>query len=132
MSLRPRVPVLLAALAVTVSCSPGIVVEQTGGGQLSEGGRPAAWLTDDGRLAVVVAGSSGCPTEPVEARARDPHHLVVVVRPDEPSGGACTADLSPTTSIIRLPDEISAPPLTVDIRGKGHGVPHTVTVSPAR
>ncbi|MBM7787568.1 hypothetical protein [Tenggerimyces flavus] len=120
---------LLAALAFAVSCSPGIVVEQAEGGRLGGDWRPAAWITDDGHLAVVVAGSSGCPTEPVEVEPLDPHHLVVTVRPDEPSNGAvCTADLVPTTSVIRLPAEISAPPLTVDFRGKGHGVPHSVTL----
>ncbi len=123
-----RVPLLLAALAFTVSCSPSIVVEQTRGGQLSEDGRPGAWITDDGRLAVVVAGSGACPTEPVDVTPFGRHHLVVTVRPDEPIGGGCTADLTPTTSVIRLPDEISAPPLTVDIRGKGHGVPYAVTL----
>jgi hypothetical protein len=120
---------LLALLALTTACSSSIIVEQFRGGRVGDDERPAALLRDDGLLAVITMGSSGCPVEPVAAEARGPHQLVITLRAQEPPAGAvCTADLAPTWSLIRLPSDIAGPPLTVDFRGDESGLPHTVTV----
>lgn len=125
--------VLLAGVAAACSSThvagPGLIVEQSRAAFADQEARPSASLRPDGRLAVVAYGSSGCPTEPVAADARSARHVVVTMRPRRPSGDSvCTADLAATLSVIRLPAVISAPPLTVEFRGEGHGVPRTVTI----
>lgn len=131
--LRGSVLGLVALAALSQSCmSPGLIVEQSRGGRANADGSPLASLRDDGLLAVVTLGSSGCPTEPVAATADGPHRLVVTLRSRRPAGDAvCTDDLAPTRSVIRLPGDISAPPLTVDFRGEGYGVPSVSRVLPS-
>lgn len=76
---------------------------------------------DDSRhLRVVTTGSSSCPVVPTTVRwdARDDVLRIGLSEPgDHP--GACTADISPTTFVVRLPDEApDAPGITVEVDGR--------------
>jgi hypothetical protein len=53
-------------------------------------------------------GSSSCPHLPTSVRADRPGQLLISTAGDLYSGGMCTADLSVTTSIVRLPAGIDS------------------------
>lgn len=82
-----------------------------------------AWL--DGRLDITTWGSGSCPAVPTRLRTRGEHAVEVTISADY--SGACTADLSATTSVVELPSGVAAVgPLTVTVRGKGR---HPLTVT---
>jgi len=58
-----------------------------------------------GQMDVVSFGSSGCPKLPIRLDATAPNVFTVTLSNGEP-GGACTADLAGTTSVIRAPSTI--------------------------
>lgn len=66
-------------------------------------------------LLVMTTGSGSCPTVPVRLEVRAPTE--VEVRLEGRYNGACTDDLGPTTTLVRLPDEVDLTrPLTVILR----------------
>lgn len=76
-----------------------------------------AWAKSGQILFVTTYGSSSCPSV-VEAQiSTGPQRLTLrTSNPDNPGGApqSCTADLSPTTSTVRVPADINpAEPLTV-------------------
>lgn len=66
---------------------------------------------------VVTWGSGSCPNIPRSVTARSPR--LVVIRTFELGGdGACTADLAPTTSVVRLPSSVDdSVPVVVRVDG---------------
>jgi hypothetical protein len=74
------------------------------------------------RLALTLWGSGSCPWVPTAANAIGPTEVRVTVRTVVPSGThrVCTADLSPTTSVIALaPTTSTSGSLTVSLIGLG-------------
>lgn len=85
--------------ADAIATSPGIPF-----GPLPGGGPSAGWLDDGARFAVVLGGSSSCPSFPSSIDVIDKHRLKIGV---STSGGpVCTADLVPRTYVIRTPDGV--------------------------
>lgn len=78
---------------------------------------PAGWAPDvTGRIAIVTYGSGSCPSEPVSF---DRDSTAVLSLWVEYTGDAevCSADMTPTTSIIELPDGFSSV-VTVLVNGE--------------
>ncbi len=64
-----------------------------------------AIIEHDHRLALTLWGSGSCPRLPVSLHALNRHSIEITV--DKKTSGVCTADLGPTTSVIKLdPEEI--------------------------
>ncbi|GGH50999.1 hypothetical protein [Microbacterium album] len=71
----------------------------------------ASWLEDSNRIALVTWGSSACPRVVTAIEARDASTVQLTL---EPSGReVCTADMSPTTHELTLPDDATGRPLTL-------------------
>ena len=92
----------------------------------------AAVAPAEGVLAVTAYGSGSCPTVPVKVRVSSPHVIKVEMNGDYK--GACTADLGPTTTLIKL-DRSSLnfdSDLRVQYSGAGTGStrPRTLTSVP--
>ncbi|MGY1804503.1 hypothetical protein ACI78T_14585 [Blastococcus sp. SYSU D00922] len=78
--------------------------------------RPVSW-TDDGHLSVTAYGSSSCPAGPTRVRATGPQEIEVDIDLLFPDRDPCTADMSPTTTEVELPDGVSPDDeLTVHLR----------------
>lgn len=76
-----------------------------------------SFVTWDGarRLNITTYGSGSCPALPTAVRSKGEHQVVVRTTTRE---GACTADLSPTTSVIALPQGIdTSAAVSVDVDG---------------
>ena len=77
----------------------------------------AGWDSQPGRLRVTTWGSSGCPNLPDVVEAQDGRIEITTVE-YHPQGGGCTADASPTTSVVRVPPGTDPPSrVTVVIDG---------------
>jgi hypothetical protein len=64
--------------------------------------------------------SGGCPEVPTTVRAQGPRHVIIrtVIHDFESGDNACSADLAPTTSLLRLPWRIATDkPFTVRVDG---------------
>jgi hypothetical protein len=59
------------------------------------------WSTDE--IAMVTWGSSGCPDLPTRLAVPAGNRLTVTAQLYDPSHASCSADLAPTTSIIKVP-----------------------------
>jgi hypothetical protein len=75
-------------------------------------------LWRDAVLELTVWGSGTCPPAPVRLVPRPPATVEVTFSTDY--GGACTADLAPTTWVLDLPPAVTgATALHVQVRGAG-------------
>ena len=84
------------------------------------------WSTA-GRMAVVTSGSSSCPGLPIRLDVRANNLLTVTVK--APSSGPCTADLTATTSVIKVPAALDVTKnVTVTIIDGSYGA--TVSLPP--
>lgn len=93
-----------------------------------EPGVSAAWL-DAGTIAVTTWGSSSCATRPVRIERTQEHEVEVRVRRTD-RDDVCTADASPTTSEVALPDGVPTDaPLHVVVDADG-GTEHRLTLQP--
>jgi hypothetical protein len=70
--------------------------------------RPSAAWAGPTSIYLMTWGSSSCPHLPTSVRADRPGQLLISTAGDLYSGGMCTADLSVTTSIVRLPAGIDS------------------------
>ncbi len=61
---------------------------------------PIAIIEHDHRLALTLWGSGSCPRLPVSLHVLNRHSLEITV--GKTTSGVCTADLGPTTSVIKL------------------------------
>lgn len=57
-------------------------------------------------MAVVVWWSSSCPKLPIALKATGDTLTLTLSSGTGPNGEPCTADLAPTTTVIRVPDSI--------------------------
>ena len=84
---------------------------------VSTTGPAAAWAAD-GALQVVTWGSGSCPNLPTSVKADGANHVRVATEEWRPPGSnGCSADLSPTTSTVAVPEGIdvsSAVTVTID------------------
>jgi hypothetical protein len=89
----------------------------------------AVWAAA-GQLAIVAWGSSGCPRLAARLAVVGTNTLLVTMSSAAPpSRVTCTADLAPTTSVLRVPKAIDgAQPVIVQIVDGPYGA--TVTVTP--
>lgn len=87
----------------------------------------AVWGTS-GQVDIVTFGSSGCPKLPIRLDATAPNMFTVTLSNGEP-GGACTADLAPTTSVIRTPSNVE-PTRPVDVTIVDNGTRTKVVLLP--
>jgi hypothetical protein len=88
-----------------------------------------AWVAAD-QIAVTTFGSSSCPKRPVKIERENDHRVRVRVRRTERANG-CNADLSPTTSNVRLPRGLATDaPLEVVIDDGATRSPHLTVRSP--
>jgi hypothetical protein len=128
---RVAIPILVLALAAAaVGCGsvsrrpPSIAATSYPGvpsGAPDESVRRGATLAvwTDGQLALTTWGSGSCPAVPVALTALDASTVEITVSADY-GASPCTADLSPTTSVIDLPDTLTGPgPLTVKVLADG-------------
>ncbi len=75
--------------------------------QVETNGVTITWLSEGNSLAITTTGSSSCPLAPLEFRGAEQEVLVLAID----SGGSelCTADMSPTTSIVERPTKWNIP-----------------------
>jgi hypothetical protein len=85
----------------------------------------AVWMTS-GEIAVVTWGSSGCPDLPTRLAVPAGNRLNVTAELYDPSHVSCSADLTPTTSVIKVPAALS---LTEDVTVTIVDVSYGATVS---
>jgi len=125
-------PLIVAAMVALTGCgSPGVALERYSGvpswfkptSPLDEG--PAAMLDGDGNLTLVTYGSSSCPATVTGIEAQDADTVALSL--DAGSAGVCTADMAPTTHVIRVPDAASARPLTVHVTYTGTPWEYTIS-----
>lgn len=64
----------------------------------------AGWLDGGASFAIVLAGSSSCPSFPSSIEVIDPHTLKLGI--DRRGGTPCSADMAPRTYVINTPAEI--------------------------
>lgn len=76
----------------------------------------AVVMRDEGTIHVTTMGSSSCPAVPIDVTIIDG---VVVVTVGIESDGPCTADYSPTTSVIAIPDEFTEADVDPTVRIEG-------------
>jgi hypothetical protein len=79
-------------------------------------GRVCAAIQPGARLAITLWGSGSCPTLPTSLVVLSPNRVRIVAS-DDWRNATCTADLSPTTSVVVLPRpavDVTSP-LTVDV-----------------
>lgn len=82
---------------------------------------------DSRRINLVTTGSSSCPVLPVRMEW-NPVDDVLLIGLGNPAGRdqPCSADMSPTTSVLRLPSEApDAPDVTVVIDGRSYTIHET-------
>lgn len=124
-------------LTATAALSIGVLVTACSGGGMPEvvlatsravppsavsasaTGPAAAWAAD-GALELVTWGSGFCPNLPTSVEADGTTRVSVKTEEWHPPGTyGCTADLTPTTSTVRVPDGIDVTsPVTVTIDGQ--------------
>jgi hypothetical protein len=81
------------------------------------GATTAVWT--DGTLELVMWGSGSCPAVPVAMTAPDASTVEITVDSDY-GASPCTADMSPTTWVLELPEEVlNATTLTVKVLAEG-------------
>ena len=112
------VPSSASASPMALAHHPG----QPAGAKLVRAPSGLGWMDtaiwgDQHSIAVVTWGSSGCPRYASRADAQSPNAINVQITGDRPpSGVSCTADLSPTTSVVPVPSSINLnDPVTVVI-----------------
>jgi hypothetical protein len=114
-------PVTLALTAVVacgpVACAggetrPKSIAATTYSGLPSDAPTPtspssavAVWTGDT--LELTLWGSGSCPAVPVAMKTPGPATVEITISTDYGGGAACTTDLSPTTSVLRLPDAVA-------------------------
>ncbi|GAB3252452.1 hypothetical protein GCM10027562_12980 [Arthrobacter pigmenti] len=64
----------------------------------------AGWLDGGNKFAIVLAGSSSCPSFPSSIEVVDAHHLVIGT--DRRETDVCSADMAPRTHVLVTPKEI--------------------------
>ncbi len=127
-SVRRWLPARLAVVAVVVALAlvvalvarpPAPVAIETypglpAGADVSPETFEPGWVVDERarRVAVYAAGSSACPLVARDVRA-DGDVVTVTLAPQE--RGACTDDLTWTTSVVAVPDEVDLERLEVDL-----------------
>jgi hypothetical protein len=107
-------PVTLVALALLAGCSatpigdPYVVPldELRAGMDGAQRGAVVLWIDPGERLSLTTFGSSGCPTAPTGVRVDDDTLRISTVLTGQSGGAACSADLSPTSYALDLPDEL--------------------------
>jgi hypothetical protein len=70
----------------------------------SPGSAVAVWTGNT--LELTLWGSGSCPAVPVAMKTVGPAAVEIVISTDY-GNAACTTDLSPTTSVLRLPDAVT-------------------------
>lgn len=122
MGINARLPTLvLMALLVGCSAPPGSIAESE-----HEGGLPqdaivtspsppsqpqaypfpsAGWLNNGDKFAIVLGGSSSCPSFPSSLEVIDEHRMKIGV--STRGGPTCTADMVPRTYVITTPAGIN-------------------------
>lgn len=89
--------------SIAVSASPGVWP-----GTTTTPGQPSArWVERGKTFAVTLWGSGTCPPVPTRVQA-DPAAGQIIVTISEDYKGACTADLGPYTSVVRLDNDMPA------------------------
>lgn len=119
--------ILTVALAACGPSAPKSIAIGTSPGQLSGSDCPQAHsptasmvcvaLKPGGRLAIMLWGSSSCPTVPTWMKVLSRHRIRLVTS-DDYGHAACTSDLRSSTSIIKLDArkvDVSQP-LVVEVR----------------
>ena len=82
----------------------------------------AGWLNNGNRIAIVLAGSSSCPSFPSSIEVVDKHRMKIGV--STRGGPNCTADLAPRTYVIRTPAEIdTSSDVTIEYDGSSDLLP---------
>jgi hypothetical protein len=76
-------------------------------------GQPSAGWIDDDEFAVITMGSGSCPPVPSEPEVVNPGAVRIEFGPSPHE--VCTADMSPTTHVFALSDELTERPITVTI-----------------
>ena len=76
-------------------------------------GEPAAGWIDDDEFAVITMGSGSCPPVPSEPEVTSPGEVRIEFGPSP--NEVCTADMSPTTHVFTLPEELIDRPITVTV-----------------
>ena len=76
-------------------------------------GQPAAGWIDDDEFAVITMGSGSCPPVPAEPEVSSPGEVRIEFGPSPHE--VCTADMSPTTHVFALPEELIDRPITVTV-----------------
>jgi hypothetical protein len=71
---------------------------------------------------LTVFGSGTCPPAPVRLAAAPPD--AVEVRFSDDYRGGCSADIAPTTWVVKLPASVGAA-ATLTVRLRGDGIPET-------
>lgn len=137
-----RLPRLQLLLLVLTACSAPTSIgtaevrrEPTGAVRATDGrGDPrasAAWTTGD-TIVVTTWGSGSCPKRPVKLERKSKSKVTVRVRRTE-QAEACTADLGPTSSSVRLPRGVATnAPLELVIDDGGLNSPHLTLQPPQR
>ena len=90
--------------SIAVTASPGAPAGASlGRVDVEPGAATARWVKAGETFAVTIWGSGSCPAVPVEVRA-DPAGGVVTLGVSDSYEGACTSDLGPYTSVVRMPE----------------------------
>ena len=76
-------------------------------------GQPSAGWIDGDEFAVITMGSGSCPPVPSEPDVVNAGEVHIEFGPSP--NEVCTADMSPTTHVFALPDELTDRPLAVTI-----------------
>jgi hypothetical protein len=95
---------------------------------IRSGATTAVWT--DGTLELVIWGSGSCPAVPVAMTATDANTVEITVDTDY-GRTPCTADMSPTTWVLELPEEVQdVSILTVKVQAEG-ATPIVLRVRPS-
>ncbi|KAF2412864.1 hypothetical protein B1729_12845 [Microbacterium sp. B35-04] len=123
----PATAGLIASLALALFAVTGCAGDGSGAASTVQGipdswngpvpdpltGQPAAGWIDDDEFAVITMGSGSCPPVPSEPEVADAGAVHIEFGPSP--NDICTADMSPTTHVFALPDELTDRPITVTI-----------------
>ena len=129
----PGLPVEADAAPVDVDPESGGEIEdpaegETEGGQFTETDEPqVAWFEEGGQIALVMYGSSTCPSVGKEIRVLEKAgegNRVAIDLVQRPEDEICTADFVPHTTLFWTPvDVTTTEPLVVEVAGSEVEIP---------
>jgi hypothetical protein len=88
----------------------------------------ASWLADGFAIRITVWGSSSCPPAGRRAFLSDDRRSVTLIL--RSYDGACTDDLSPTTSVVKFPESVESRNVQRVVVKGGTGPPRIVRLYP--